>query len=84
MALKYVVSWKTFAEIPGLPLPSKCRGLFVYPCLINLEALSTLAFLSLGFLTGELEWMSPDFIALDRRRTTGIQPLQIELGTRFR
>lgn len=29
MALKYAVSWKTFAEIPGLPLPTKCRVLFV-------------------------------------------------------
>lgn len=29
MALKYVVSWKTFAEIPGLSLLSECKTLFV-------------------------------------------------------
>lgn len=52
-------------------------GYYLCPCLINLEALSTLAFLSLGFLTGVLGWMSPVFIAVDRRRITG--PLQIEL-----
>jgi hypothetical protein len=56
-------------------------GYYLCPCFINLEALSTLAFLSLGFLTGVLEWMSPVFIAVDRRRITGIRiwPLQTEL-----
>lgn len=29
--LKYVVSWKTFAEIPGLSLLSECKTLFVSP-----------------------------------------------------
>lgn len=54
-------------------------GYYLCPCLINLEALSTLAFLSLGFSTGGLEWMSPVFIAVDSRRTTGMRPLQIDL-----
>jgi hypothetical protein len=29
MTLKYVVSWETFAEIPGLSLLSECKALFV-------------------------------------------------------
>lgn len=29
MVLKYVVGWKTFAEIPGLSLLSECKTLFV-------------------------------------------------------
>lgn len=52
MALKYVVSWTTIAEVPGLPLLSECKLLFV--SLSHTFGSSVHAGL---FLSGLLDWI---------------------------
>lgn len=73
------MSWETFTEIPGLSLLLECKTLFVESYHINLETMSMLAFLFLGFLTREQN--ETDFIPGDRRKV-GLQPLQIKVGCR--